>query len=136
MMAIAATALSLAVDGIKNKSIQERVEEAALDISKIVELMPEKSEERDQFRAELLSTLDKMPASPKERGRKIVAAKKVFADIQEKERGSKVILCPATAPETFTDSAEVELTSSQTNYIASTNNIALTNTVHSLSNIF
>lgn len=121
MMAIAATALSLVADGIKNKSIQERVEEAALDISKIVELMPEKLEEREQFRAELLHALDKMPASPKERGQKIVAAKKAFADFQEKEKGSKVILCPVSAPKTFTGALALDLTSSHTNTVAATN---------------
>lgn len=121
MVAVAAAALAIAADGTKSKSIQERVEEAALDTSKIAELMPEKPEEQDQFRAELLHALDKMPASPKERGRKIVAAKKMFADIQEKERGSKVILCPVAAPETFTGAMALDLTSSQTNTVAATN---------------
>lgn len=63
-------------------TLQERVEIAALDTTKIAELMPEKPEDRDKFRDELLSALDKMPASPKERGQKIVAAKKAFADFQ------------------------------------------------------
>ena len=100
-------------------TLQERVEIAALDTTKIAELMPEKPEDRDKFRSELLSALDKMPASPKERGRKIVAAKKAFADFQEKERGSKLILCPVSAPETFTGAMALDLTS--TNSVASTN---------------
>lgn len=114
-------AAALAIAASDAKTIQDRVEEAALDTSKIAELMPEKPEEQEQFRAELLHALDKMPASPKERGRKIVAAKKAFADFQEKERGSKVILCPVAAPETFTGAAALELTSSQTNSVAATN---------------
>lgn len=100
-------------------TVEERVAIAAVDIAKIAEVMPENQDERDQFRAELLSALDKMPASPKERGQKIVAAKKAFADVQEKERGSKVILCPVAAPETFTGAMALDLTS--TNSIASTN---------------
>lgn len=100
-------------------TLQERVELAAQDTTKIAELMPEKPEDRDRFRSELLSALDKMPASPKERGRKIVEAKKAFADFQEKERGSKVILCPVAAPETFTGAMALDLTS--TNSVASTN---------------
>ena len=111
-------ALAFAEDG-KDKTIQERVEIAALDTTKIAELMPEKPGDRDKFRAELLSALEKMPASPKERGRKIVEAKKAFADFQEKERGSKVILCPVAAPETFTGAMALDLTS--TNSVASTN---------------
>ena len=118
---IMAAALAFAASGAKTKSIQDRVEEAALDTSKIAELMPEKPEDRDRFRSELLSALDKMPASPKERGKKIVAAKKAFADFQEKERGSKVILCPVAAPKTFTGATALELTSSQTNSVAATN---------------
>lgn len=114
-------AAALAIAASDAKTIQDRVEEAALDTSKIAELMPEKPEEQEQFRAELLHALDKMPASPKERDRKIVAAKKAFADFQEKERGSKVILCPVAAPETFTGAAALELTSSQTNSVAATN---------------
>lgn len=100
-------------------TLQERVELAAQDTGKIAELMPEKPEDRDRFRSELLAALDKMPASPQERGRKIVAAKKAFADFQEKERGSKVILCPVAAPETFTGAMALDLTS--TNSVASTN---------------
>ena len=111
-------ALAFAEDG-KEKTIQERVEIAALDTTKIAELMPEKTEDRDKFRTELLSALDKMPASPRERGRKIVAAKKAFSDFQEKERGSKVILCPVAAPKTFTGAMALDLTS--TNSVASTN---------------
>jgi len=100
-------------------TVKERVAIAAVDIDKIAELMPENQDERDQFTVELLSAFDKMPASPKERSRKIAAAKKAFADIQEKERGSKVILCPIAAPETFTGAMALDLTS--TNSIASTN---------------
>jgi len=117
-------------------TVKERVAVAAVDIAKIAELMPENKDERDQFRTELLSMLDKMPVSPKERGRKIVAAKKAFADFQEKERGSKVILCPIAASKTFTGAMALDFTSSQTNYVASTNNMALTNAVHSLGSMF
>ena len=116
-----AAVLMLAAAASFSMTVEERVAIAAVDIAKIAELMPEKPEERDQFRAELLSALDKMPASPKERGQKIVAAKKAFADFQEKERGSKVILCPVAAPETFTGAMALDLTSSQTNTVAATN---------------
>ena len=113
------TIMMLAASVAFGHTLQERVEIAALDTTKIAELMPEKPEDRDKFRSELLSALDKMPASPKERGRKIVAAKKAFADFQEKERGSKLILCPVSAPETFTGAMALDLTS--TNSVASTN---------------
>lgn len=105
------------------KTIQDRVEEAALDTSKIAELMPEKQDDRDKFQAELLLTLASMPASPKDRDEKIAAAKKVFADFQEKERASKILVFPVSAPETFTGATALELTSSQTNSVAATNTI-------------
>lgn len=98
-------------------TVQQRVELAVQDINKIAELMPDKPDERDQFIAELLQALNKMPASPKERCQKIVAAKKAFADIQEKER-NKLLVFPSAVPQTFTGVQALDATSCQTNSVS------------------
>ena len=103
--------LTCAAAACFSMTVKERVAIAAVDISKTAEVMPLKPEDREQFKAELLDALSRMPSSPAERAEKTNAVSKVFAEAEAKEK-CKLVVFPAAAPEVFTGKMYLDLTSS------------------------